>query len=66
MALTVVAQDFFLKKEKKQELDLKVWNQPFFIMFFKSYCLPLEDNFLFYVFLCFSNQSGIMFFFYYG
>lgn len=52
---------FFLKKEKKQELDLKVWNQPFFIMFFKSYCLPLEDNFLFYVFQI--NQELCFFFF---
>ena len=51
---------FFLKKEKKQELDLKVWNQPFFIMFFKSYCLPLEDNFLFYVFQI--NQELCFFF----
>jgi len=51
---------FFKKKKKNRNWIWKSGTNLFFIMFFKSYCLPLEDNFLFYVFQI--NQELCFFF----
>jgi hypothetical protein len=69
MALTVVAQDLKKKKKKKKKKKrnwiLKSGTNLFFIMFFKSYSLPLEDRFRFYAFYVFQTNNELYQFFFF-